>query len=370
MNGPNTRAYVKDNAVTRMIQRVAEHNAAEGKPAGRAFEQAGRFSRTIPAHVFNKMSPQQQARALAIPEGMTPQEFAMANARAGALGLTGDDDDDMPIMGSQQGEQSIEGVTDEEVEAMLQEAKIARPGAAPTQAAPAPTVTAPEVPRERTQFVTGLQHAPVPSGAAFSSKAMPDFRKVEGVNLIKGVVIVDGMEFPMAAVDVQDMKKYAVTVVLEHTVFQLAQALIEFGIPPEMAKEAAENLRKMTAKDAITPGGMPSGERSAGEEVQSVPANETTAPVQSRTEEQNGLGKSMQGLPEADTEALLLAESSTMLTEDAGVGAFTLGTPEEVSAGTDTGSESEGAGSIEETTGDGILPGGSTDSGEETTGST
>jgi hypothetical protein len=73
---------------------------------------------------------------------------------------------------------------------------------------------------------------------------LPDFRKVESFDLVTNTIYVDGMSFPIPIEDVFPMKSYAVQIVLDHVVAQLAKALIEFGIPEAAAMEAAEKLRE------------------------------------------------------------------------------------------------------------------------------
>jgi hypothetical protein len=76
-----------------------------------------------------------------------------------------------------------------------------------------------------------------------SRPQLPDFKKVQQFDLMSNTIYVDGMAFPIPQEDVLAMKSYAVQIVLDHVVHQLAQALIEFGVPAAAAMAAANRLR-------------------------------------------------------------------------------------------------------------------------------
>jgi hypothetical protein len=285
MNGPHTKAYVKDNRFTQLIDRVAQINAENGQPAGRAASQAAEnFVSAIPAGLVRSMRPAEADRMSFRPPPMSPEEREMANAQAQALGIVESDDMPMPDRGP------ADGPSEEEIEAMLPSRFRTDPATQPRGSSPQP--------------VGGMRGTELPSGVPFqaaatvhgmaAARAMPNFRNVEGFNLLRGVVVVDGMEFPLPEVDIQDMKKYALQIVLDAMVIQVAQALIEFGVPKEMAEVAAEKLRETAAANAIPPGGLSGsgkGTEPTKQEVSEMSTSETTEPVQSGGEPLSGVSK-------------------------------------------------------------------------------
>lgn len=257
MNGPETPAFIKHNRFTDLIERVAELNASEGKPAGRALAQAAEhFQPVIPQAVLRRMSPLEQDRVAFRPEPLDPTDVMRRSTRAQALGITdGDLAAGVPLPEP----------AEEDIPAMLPERFRTSP---PTRTGT--PATEPVATRPQPVVLDRITHK------------LPDFSRVQGFDLMKGVLVVDDVEFPLQEVDIRDMKKFALHVVLEGMTIQVGQALIAFGIPEEMARKTAETLRKTAAES--TTGGV-SGIRNggAGETVQSVPTTETTRPVHTET---------------------------------------------------------------------------------------
>lgn len=264
MNGPQTPMFLKSNRFTQLMDRIAEQNAAEGKPAGRSVEQLGATGRPmISAAQVARMTPQQKVRTDYVPEMEDPNIAMRANARAAALGITNDmiptTGDDLP---GDIGRVSADP-SDAEIDAMLAAARRSPPpgiaAAGEGAAAPGPA-----------QVPAAAGSVALPRGRALGSvRTMPNFANVEGFDLIRKVAVVDGMEFMLADADVVDMKKFAIQVVLDNVTFQLAQALMQLGLPQEMAEIAAEKMRE-TVATGTTPGGM-SGREGSDEAVQQVP---------------------------------------------------------------------------------------------------
>lgn len=280
MNGPHTPAFRRDNMWTRVIERAAAQNAAEGKPAGRMLEQLASTSALIPAARVARMSPEEKRRTDFVPEMEDPRISMMAQARAQALGINNNEimpqmNDDLPgDIGHVSGDPS-----DAEIDQMLAAARglrihgvesaaegAAAPGIPVAPSGPAATGRAVILPRG--------QAAPQMAGLA-GPRSMPNFANVEGFDLSRKVAVVDGMEFQLAEDDVVMMKKFAIQVVLDNVTYQLAQALVQLGIPQEMAQATAEKMRE-TAASAATPGGM-SGSNTAGP---AAPAIEAVQQVQ------------------------------------------------------------------------------------------
>lgn len=286
MNGPHTRAYVKDNSFTRLIDRVSQMNANEGKPAGRAASQAAEhFITAIPAGRVRSLKPAEAARLDFVPPPLSPDEVMAANAQAAALGIVDNDELPMPNMGDGPTD-TTGGPSEEEIEQMLP---------ARFRAGPSPAAGPAVVP-------SGVPLAPEAARTILNSRAMPNFRNIQGFNLVTGVAIVDGVEFPLTETDVRDMKKFALHVVLDSMVIQVAQALIDIGVPEEMAAKAAQSLRE-TAANAAVPGSMSNGGAEPPKALPVVSKNKTINGVSPSPESMQILSED--GRQETDVEWLL-----------------------------------------------------------------
>ncbi len=269
MNGPHTKMYVKDNPFTRLIDRVTEINVSEGKQVGiGAAHGAENYLPAIPAAQLARMTPGQIAAMEFVPPPLSPEQVMRANAQAAALGIVDADELGMP------GEMGV-GPTEEEIEAMLPRRFQNRPSAPPRSNVGQPQPDADVIPSGR------------PMAAAqgiFNARSLPNFKNVQGFNLERGVAVVDGIEFPLPDEDVLDMKKYALSIVLDMMVIQVAQALVEFGLPQEMAEAAAQKLRETAAASAAVPGAMANAGKDqspAGEAVSSVSSGTSTGTLSS-----------------------------------------------------------------------------------------
>ncbi len=268
MNGPHTPAFSRNNRWTQLIERVGQQNAMDGKPAGRMVEQMANTTPLLSA----RRGVDKRGLAVGkdfIPEMDDPRAAMMANARAAALGISNDAvprDDDMPgDIGHVSSDPS-----DAEIDAMLAAARGQVPGASVGgEGAAAPGV--PSAPAAAGRVA--LPHGIAPPVGLAGPRTMPNFANVEGFDLARKVVVVDGMEFKIADDDVVNMKKFAIQIVLDNVTYQLAQALIQLGIPQDMANATAEKMRE-TAAGAT--GGV-----SGTEEMREVSQGETTGGVSS-----------------------------------------------------------------------------------------
>lgn len=289
MNGPQTPVFMRNNSWTRLIERVSEQNAQEGKPAGRGVDQMAHGTRVVPASQSKRVADY-------VPPPEDPAVAMRANSRAAALGITSDG-----RIGAPAGP-SDDGLSDAEIDKMLSNAGIPAPSGGP--APPEPPVLEEAPPNHVARNIPPYR-SPVPSGRQAPSLAihsMPDFTKVEGFDLERKVAIIDGVEFRLAEEDVKAMKRFAINVVLENVTYQLAQALVNLGIAPELAKTTAESMRKEVIA-AQTPGGL-SDERRNEAVSREVQANETAGRVSPEQEESGRQVLQMQGVHE-DVQLLL-----------------------------------------------------------------
>jgi hypothetical protein len=201
-----TPAFEKNNAMTEVIRRAQRINAEAGLPAGRnAVNQ--------PVTVGSGTSV--RSAAMNDPRPLSAEEVEARDARARELGL-------LPKL---EGEDNPYG------------------SLADAQAAGMPvelnTALDKEVRRQG-----GMARPSVDVPASQSMVRLPDFTKVQMFDFIRNVIYIDGLEFAIPADDVRDMKRYAVDLALDHVVKQLADALIAFGVPQELANQMGASVRE------------------------------------------------------------------------------------------------------------------------------
>lgn len=293
MNGPHTKAYVKNNRFTQLIDYVAQLNAQDGKPAGRAASQAAEhFITAVPAGRVRSLRPAEAAKLDYVPPPLSAEQIAYANAQAQALGVADGSGDEIT--------DTADGPTEEEIAAMLPQ-RFRTGTTSPSGATTQRTVAVPQgVPATAAQGIA-------------TARAMPNFRNIQGFNLEKGVAVVDGIEYPLPEDDIRDMKKYALSIVLDVMVVQVAQALCDFGLPKEMAEAAATKLRETAAANAAVPGSMANaGREPAGtnETLSEVQPDESAVGVQPQSNPASRTRESLQEMspnsaPATDIEWLL-----------------------------------------------------------------
>lgn len=306
MNGPHTPVFMKQNRFTNLMERIAEQNAMEGKPAGRSTEQFMNASPVLTAKRYGVDKKTGIARGPDFsPEPEDPMQAMRASAQAAALGI-GDGmggptyDDDMPgDIGRVSGER---GPSDAEIDAMLARAGQKLPGnndVAQGAADPAsyngPASAGRQValPHGRPQTNMGV------------ARQMPNFANVEGFDLTRKVAVVDGMEFRLADIDVVAMKKFAIQVVLDNVTFQLAEALVALGIPADMAQSTADQMRAKVATEATN-----------GEAVLSVQGGEAPGAVLPGPNETGRSGVEVQSVPNRVEQQPAAATSSVAVQPD------------------------------------------------------
>jgi len=65
---------------------------------------------------------------------------------------------------------------------------------------------------------------------------LPDFTRVEGIDLLRDCVMIDGMEFPIAEHDALDFKQYVVMVARNAILIKLTEATSLFAAPATPAE--------------------------------------------------------------------------------------------------------------------------------------
>lgn len=242
-----------NNPFTRLIARVGELNASEGRPAGRSY--SGPVSADPPMRV--------QSAAMRA-EPLTPEEQAHRDQRARELGILEPDP-------NASGDEII----------------------VPPQAdVPLRMMSPRSQPGRQTarEFLADLPPRPT----------LPNFLNVQGFDLTTGELVIDGMSFPIPEEDRRDMKAYAVQIALDHIVAQLVVALVAFGLPQESAEVAADKLREGVTSATVT---------SAAETVLPLSSVSSAHGVSSQGEHEGSVADPLQDVREAPLESGPIAES-------------------------------------------------------------
>lgn len=71
-------------------------------------------------------------------------------------------------------------------------------------------------------------------------QGLPDFSKVEGIDIINGQVIIDGAHFPIPEEDLDEIKLYCVDVVTKAITREVAKALVLFSKPGATSGQTTE----------------------------------------------------------------------------------------------------------------------------------
>lgn len=98
---------------------------------------------------------------------------------------------------------------------------------------------------------------------------LPDFTKIEGIDLKRGEVIVDGLRFPVPADDLRDMWGYAMVIVKEAVMAQFERALAQVTKIAEVPDDTRQDVPEVLARDTTgQPGEVHPVRESAEESVE------------------------------------------------------------------------------------------------------
>jgi hypothetical protein len=191
-----TPAFEKDNPATRAAHEAASRNAAAGMPAGRSM---GAIRSGPPTRVTT-------AAMRAEPTMLPPEEHARRDSIAREMGILEPE----------------------------------------------------ESPQNAREFTAKSDYIPTTAREVLmrTDRRLPDFLLVQRFDLIKGVVVVDGMELPIPEDDQAWMRSYAIQLAADEVTKKLAYAMAQFStsiiqqVPPkeaeivEPAKETKQRRRK------------------------------------------------------------------------------------------------------------------------------
>lgn len=173
----NQVGWVKDNPLTRLADEVKQLNIERGNAAGAV---SG-----TPVQVLSG-GPMVRSAPMLAPRPLSPEETAELDEKARAMGIEIDEDVNSPPIN--------------------------------------PVGELPE--RYRAPSVQPVKQE---TARNISTARLPNFRNVDGFDLRNGVVLVDGMKFPLPPESVVEFKRYAMEIALDHVTRELASALAELG---------------------------------------------------------------------------------------------------------------------------------------------
>lgn len=279
MNSSNTPAFMKDNPATRLANYFASLNAAEGKPAGRGAGQIARMDHVISTSSVRSLAPEADVY---VPPPLSADEVNEANETARNLGLGETDPDYDP---------AVEAVVNAVTPPPLPAEVINTLGRqAPSAVAPIPVPSA-GIPHTETDGYylhsprTGHVAEDIPHRG--STSRIPDFSRVQLIDLERGVCVVDNSEYPMDPADLPWFKKYCVDSVVRHVTDSIAQAYAQMGIYTPVKE----------AHDAGT-----------DEDVPIVPSREELAGVQAGSTEERGTSGTVPDMHEPGEEQVASVE--------------------------------------------------------------
>jgi len=228
------------NPLTEAMESLSRINAAHGHG--------------LPVHT-GEAPPAVRSAAMREPqpveEPLTPEEHERLNALARAAGIQDPRLGNAPEPGS--GPQSLyDSMSLEEVMALSAPVHPRVPDP------PMDRMTA----REAVAHVTQRAYGPTPVNPVTLPPAprIPNFRNVQGIDLIEGVVYVDDLSFTIPKPDVAEFRRYAV---------EIARAMIT-----QQMDEALDNFAQMAAEDLD--GRNETGSESMDADVQREPERDRT----------------------------------------------------------------------------------------------
>lgn len=237
-----------ENDFTKMIEAVSRRNAASG--GGPGLPPTGEPQPTVRSADLGRIVEQNTA-----PEGaLSPQELFELNQAAIAAGIK-----DERLGNVNAGPTAGSGDASQDVYANMTMEEVVAAGASVRM--PAPPSAGPMVTRQdRTGSVRGVQP---PHPQVVQPPRLPDFRNVQGIDLITGVVFVDDMEFKMHPQHLAELRKYAVETARDEIMKRLEEAVglftqetpAEEGSDIEGTEDEAAGVQRVSEGDSAQPTG-------------------------------------------------------------------------------------------------------------------
>jgi len=195
-----------DNPLTRMIERAHQRNAGEAR-------------REVPVDAGASPSARSAAVGREVLPPLSIEEREELDAKARELGV-------LPS------EEGVENPYPTLADAMKAGSAVEGPSVIATGGAPLP-------PLSKGQVVAGVR--------------LPDFTKVGGIDLIRDVVYVDSMEFPIAKEDADQFRLYAIQIAHNVITQKLNEAVAALGAAVTEAisggNEAVQEVRQDEAAE-------------------------------------------------------------------------------------------------------------------------
>lgn len=258
----NQPAHFPKNLLVEHLLSVQRINAEKGAPAGRSYSGGGsQVDAGIPTHVVSAaMNREVEARPL------SPEEIADRDAAARKLGI-------LPPL-------EEENETYENLDSAL---------AAGASVKPPITDPAPSVMEARRQSVqqTWKETEYTSRAVGRSPARMIDFKRVQSIDLQRGVAFVDDFEIQLPAEDVRTMKKHILDLAVDFVTRQLAAALAE------VMEVESGNQAVPVRVDGLQSRGYPNEDmskmqRETSSRMESIESGSATDPIEEMGHKQPG----------------------------------------------------------------------------------
>jgi hypothetical protein len=197
----NEPAHFPENAIVAHLREIQRINAENGRPAGRSYSGGAPINVGVPTRVS---SAAMQGEVIE-PTPLSPEEVAHRDKLARELGILPPAEED----NEQYADLDSALAAGESVKKPAQDAMAAR----------RESVT-------RMVDVNTMFGHPAPALAPTRARLI-DFRRIQSIDLMRGVAIVDDFEIEMPASDLRAIKKHVLELAVDHVTRQLALALSE-----------------------------------------------------------------------------------------------------------------------------------------------
>ena len=234
----NQQAHFPSNPATQIMEALQRANAGAGAPAGRSYSGGGPINVGVPSRV----SSAAMSGEVPPPRTISPEERAELDAKARELGIMEKDETGDDKYGSMEAALAAAAPVERPVDPM-----IARRASVERMIGPA------------------MFDAQRPS---LTRARLIDFKRVQSVDLMRGIAIVDDFEIELASVDVRAIKKLVLDYAVNYVTRQLAEALLEVSQDGIDGEEDVPSMSAGEADLAVPPGSLPAGR--ATEPVQEV----------------------------------------------------------------------------------------------------
>jgi len=205
-----------ENDFTKMIEAVSRRNAVTG--GGPGLPPTGEPQPTVRSADLGRVIEQNIVPV----EPLSPQEVFELNQAAIAAGIKDERLGNVDAgFAAEGGDASQDQYANMSIEEVLAAGASVRAPVAAVPSIGVPTV----VTRQNRLGVVAPTGYPTQAPAVIQPPRLPNFRNVQGIDLVSGVVFVDDMEFKMLDVHLAELRRYAVETARDYIMKSLEEAV-------------------------------------------------------------------------------------------------------------------------------------------------